>query len=425
MPTIERVNIDDVFPWEDEYGNEFLSRDYSTKENQRYVERLAESMRARGVPDEMVQLSRDGGIFRIVAGNSRVRAMRLLGTKAFDAIVLDDEEAEDAVRRAVEVTVRTNTKKRYDPVEESRFVQQLAMFHDDEYVAQAAGIEPEQVRKVRRARRAVGDDGDELTLAKLAAIYEFEDDPDAVERISKCRDRDVDWVVRDLRREAELAETRAKVAAALDEAGLVLLREKPDKAIWCAYVVDPDGVPETGGPSDPTFAVAHGNGNGYNLYRMPNANDTERDAREAAERQELEERRILDERRQERGRGRRMAWLVERLANFDPARIPRLCELAEAILTDEFEDADGASRALAEAGARPTVGSIDVLAAAMQMEPPESGIAEYGWQGTRSVMTGRATDYMDLIDAMVADGYEPDDDERAVYEEAKQAVGRA
>ncbi len=45
MPTIGRVNIDDVFPWEDEYGNEFLSRDYTTKENQRYVERLAESMR--------------------------------------------------------------------------------------------------------------------------------------------------------------------------------------------------------------------------------------------------------------------------------------------------------------------------------------------------------------------------------------------
>lgn len=79
MPTIETVNIDDVYPWEDEYGNEFLSRDYSTKENQRYVQRLADSMRAKGVPDEPVQLSRDGGIFRIVSGNSRVRAMRQIG----------------------------------------------------------------------------------------------------------------------------------------------------------------------------------------------------------------------------------------------------------------------------------------------------------------------------------------------------------
>ena len=49
MPAIEHVSIEDVYPWEDEYGNEFLSRDYSTKENQKYLERLAESMRAKAV----------------------------------------------------------------------------------------------------------------------------------------------------------------------------------------------------------------------------------------------------------------------------------------------------------------------------------------------------------------------------------------
>ena len=424
MPTIERVNIDDVFPWEDEYGNEFLSRDYSTKENQRYVERLAESMRPKGVPDEPVTLSRNGGIFRVVAGNSRVRAMRLLGTKAFDAVVLDDEEAEQAMRRAVEVTVRTNTKKRYDAVEESRFVQQLAMFRDDDYVAQAAGIDAEQVRKVRRARKAVGDDGDELTLPKLAAIAEFEGDPNAIERISKCKDRELDWVVRDLRHKAEQAELRAKIATALTDAGLTVLKEAPTGAIWCAYVVDPEGVPETGGPSDPTFAVAHGNGNGYTLYRMPNASDTERDAREAAERKELEERKLLDRAHAEAGRERRKAWLVDRLTNFDPARIPNLCEIAEANLIDEYHNTDDAKKALAEAGARATVGTLDVLAAAMQMEVREYGIADY-WPGRRSVSRQTAWQFRDLMDAMVADGYEPDEGEREMYDEAAAAVERA
>ena len=424
MPTIERVNIDDVFPWEDEYGNEFLSRDYSTKENRRYVERLAESMRPKGVPDEPVSLSRDGGIFRIVAGNSRVRAMRLLGTKEFDAVVLDDQEAEEAMRAAIEATVRTNTKKRYDPLEESRFVQQLAMFRDDDYVAQAAGIDAEQVRKVRRARKAVGDDGDELTLPKLAAIAEFEGDPNAIERISKCKDRELDWTVRDLRRKAEQAEERAKIASALEAAGLTVLREVPKGAIWCAYVVDPEGVPETGGPSDPTFAVAHGNGNGYTLYRMPNADDTERDAREAAERQELEERKLLDRAHAEAGRERRKAWLVDRLTNFDPARIPNLCEIAEANLIDEYHNTDDAKKALVDAGARATVGTLDVLAAAMQMEVREYGIADY-WQGARSVARQTAWQFCDLMDAMVADGYEPDEDERAMYEEAEEAARRA
>ncbi len=421
MPTIEHVNIADVFPWEDEYGNEFLSRDYTTKENQRYVERLAESMRAEGVPDEMVQLSRDGGIFRIVAGNSRVRAMRLLGTTSFDAIILDDAEAEQAMRRAVEVTVRTNTKKKYDPVEESRFVQQLAMFADDQYVAEAAGIDAEQVRKIRRARKAVGDDGDELTLPKLAAIAEFEGDPNAIERISKCKDRELDWVVRDLRHKAEQAELRAKIAAALTDAGLTVLKEVPTGAIWCAYVVDPEGVPETGGPSDPTFAVAYENG--YTLYRMPNANDTERDAREAAERQELEERKLLDRAHAEAGRERRKAWLVDRLTNFDPARIPNLCETAEANLIDEYHNTDDAKKALVEAGARATVGTLDVLAAAMQMEVREYGIADY-WPGRRNVSRQTAWQFRDLMDAMVADGYEPDEDEQAMYEEAEDAARR-
>ena len=424
MPTIERVNIDDVFPWEDEYGNEFLSRDYSTKENQRYVERLAESMRPKGVPDELVSLSRDGGIFRIVAGNSRVRAMRLLGTKEFEAIVLDDEEAEEAMRAAVETTVRTNTKKKYNPLEESRFVQQLAMFRDDDYVAQAAGIDVEQVRKVRRARKAVGDDGDELTLPKLAAIAEFEGDPNAIEQISKCKDRELDWIVRDLRHKAEQAEERAKIAAAIEQAGLTVLREVPAGAIWCASVVDPEGVPDTGGPSDPTFAVAQPIGSGFTLYRMPNANDTEQDAREAAERQELEERKLLDRAHAEAGRERRKAWLVDRLTNFDPARIPNLCELAEANLIDEYHNADDAKKALAEAGARATVGTLDVLAAAMQTEVREYGIADY-WPSKRNVNRQTAWQFCDLMDAMVADGYEPDEDERAMYEEAEEAARRA
>ena len=107
MPRIETVSIEDVFPYVDEYGNEFLSRDYSLRENQEYVHELARSMARRGVPDEPVTLARDGGVYRIVAGNSRVMAMRELGTKRFPAVILDDEDAQ----AAVETAVRTNTKK--------------------------------------------------------------------------------------------------------------------------------------------------------------------------------------------------------------------------------------------------------------------------------------------------------------------------
>lgn len=422
MPTIERVNINDVFPWEDEYGNEFLSRDYSTKENKRYVERLAESMRARGVPDEPVTLSRDGGIYRIVAGNSRVRAMRTLGTKSFDAVVLDDEEAEAARRRAVETAVRTNTKKTYEETEESAFVQQLAAFRTDEYVAEAAGIEPEQVARVRRARRVVGDDGDQMTIRRMCAIAEFEGDEAAVAVLTRCKEREIDWRVRDLRHKAEQAEVRAAIAAALEDAGIVVLSKTPEGAIFCAYVCDPEGVPETGGPKSPSFAVAHGNGNGFTLYRMHGAEDTREEAEEAARREEAELARARDREAAEAGRTRRRAWLVERLVNFDAARLPHLAELAEACLVADYPCADDAHRAILDASARPTVGSLDVLASVMAMELPEFGIWSH-WNG-RCVVRERALTYRDLMDAMVADGYEPDEGERAMYDEAAKAAER-
>ena len=242
MPTIETVSIDDVYPWEDEYGNQFLSRDYTTRENQRYVEELARSMRAKGVPDEMVQLSRDGGIYRIVSGNSRVRAMRLLGTTRFPAIVLDDAEAEEAVRRAVEATVRTNTKKKYEATELSGYVQQLAMFADDEYVADAAGIEPEQVAKIRLARKVVGEDGDCYTIERMCAIAEFADDKEAVDRLTRCPEREISANVGMLRSKRERAEKMGGLAEALRDMGIPVVGDV-DGMRAVAVVSKPEDVP--------------------------------------------------------------------------------------------------------------------------------------------------------------------------------------
>lgn len=69
---IETVSIEDVYPLVDEFGNDLARRDYTLKENQAYVQELARSMRSKGIPDEMVTLVRDGGIYRIKAGNSRI-----------------------------------------------------------------------------------------------------------------------------------------------------------------------------------------------------------------------------------------------------------------------------------------------------------------------------------------------------------------
>lgn len=111
---IERVRVADVLPLVDEYGNEFLNRDYSLDVNKAYVAELAASFKD-GEPDEPIVVVRDGDVFRIKAGNSRVRAMKELGTEECWAIV-DDEGTEQAINETV---VRTNTKKKYEAVEEA------------------------------------------------------------------------------------------------------------------------------------------------------------------------------------------------------------------------------------------------------------------------------------------------------------------
>ena len=50
---LERVKVADIKPLEDEYGNQFASRDYDLKANKEYVSELATSFDASGEPEEI------------------------------------------------------------------------------------------------------------------------------------------------------------------------------------------------------------------------------------------------------------------------------------------------------------------------------------------------------------------------------------
>lgn len=216
MQRIITVKLEDVYPLEDEYGNQYTSRDYSTKANREYVRELAESMRMKGIPDEPISVVEDGGIYRIKTGNSRVMAMRELGTRECPAIVDDD----DTVQSVLEAVVRTDTKKKYEPVERSRFVQQLVMFGDDQYVSDVSGIEVSKVKRIRKARMVVDDAGDDMTIDRMLLIEEFSDDPDAVAELSSCSERDAGWIADKHRRLRRKREEKAAFEAAFGLQGV-------------------------------------------------------------------------------------------------------------------------------------------------------------------------------------------------------------
>lgn len=408
MPTIETVNIDDVYPWEDEYGNAYLSRDYSTKANREYVHELARSMRAKGVPDEPVTLARDGGIFRIVAGNSRVMAMRELGTRTFPAVILDDAEA----KAAVETAVRTNVKKKYEAAEESNLFQQLLIFGDDQYVSEVAGIDAGQVAKIRRARRVVDDAAEDMSLDRLVAIAEFEGDEQAVAALAGCKESEWERVARDQRWRIEREENDRRIREALEGAGIVVLAERPQGAIFVTYVSTPEGMPETGGPLAPSCAVRSGNG-GYSLLRMPNADDEESERVEAERREEAAVQKEHDRLVAARCAERRTEWLAARLANGGAATLPNLQRGA----IEEISDERGVEW-LEGHGIAPTAGPVEIAAWVTRLDAYEYGAWWYGWggSGTRTANDARTSDWHEIYKALAADGYEMDDEERDMFE---------
>lgn len=401
---IETVSIEDVYPLVDEFGNDLATRDYSTKENQAYVDELARSMSAKGVPDELVTLVRDGGIYRIKAGNSRVMAMRKLGTKSFPAIV-EDESTEQAV---IETVVRTNTKKKYEAVEESRFIRQLAMFGTDEYVAEVSGIEAEKVAKVRRATKVVQDAADDMSLLRLMAIGEFADDPEAVEALTNCSEREYQTIAKRFEERRKKEKKSDDLACELEARGIPVVSD-PAGMVLVANVNKAAMIPAD--LPDGCVAAPH-NSAGFFMILRPAPEE------QAAEPEQIEEenaaRAMADAMAAlyAEGTANRRAWLAEQLAaqSLLPnlSRLVAASETRHAPLVKAFLDATGTKRL--------NVGHSEIVLLFEGMNDA-SGRGILDAAGKPRAKACR--DYIDLLDAMEADGYEPDEDEQGIYQKAK------
>lgn len=235
---IVRLKVADINPLQDEFGNEFAQRDYSLQVNKDYVEELARSFGPGGEPDEHITVISDGGEYYVKAGRSRLEAMKLLGTEECD-VVLDDSTSRQA---ALETVVRTNTKKKYEDVELSRYVQQLAAFGDDAYVSDVATIDVDNARRMRRACEIVGDKAEQLSLDRLYVIPDFEGDDDAVEKILKADNAKWERVLADLRREKANREKVEAFRKTAEDLGVKLVDEHPRTLRYACTCNDPSDL---------------------------------------------------------------------------------------------------------------------------------------------------------------------------------------
>lgn len=409
MQRIITVKLDDVFPLEDEYGNQYASRDYSTKANQAYVRELAESMRMKGVPDEPIAVVEDGGIYRIKTGNSRVMAMRELGTRECPAII-DDE---DTVQSVLEAVVRTDTKKKYEPVERSRFVQQLAMFGDDQYVSEVSGIEPEKVKRIRKARMVVDDAGDDMTIERMLLIEEFCDDPEAVKALTNCKENEANWTAENLRRKRAAKERQDAFIAAFELQGVPVVRDRSEIAgmSYFILVTEPakvaDYLPREWEPGQVKALVGTGTNQRAELYVVPElADDDEDEERAELRRQSDAYREAIAQMDEDR-----KAWFFGNLANGRPMRnVER--EAAEAFAGLHFvEDAMAMLNEEAKAAiANEKPSKRDIAIGYFNTATGGTTLAGAIASGKlESYQRGHAAAYLDMLVMHQADGWSPGD----------------
>ena len=167
---LETIPLSDIFPNEKNPRTHFEG-----------IDELAASFE-NGEPFTPITVVQDGGIYTLVDGERRYRAMRKLGTKRCRALVAETQDDADVLV----AMVSTNNKQQLDNVELSRGIQQALMFSGVARVERASG--KKNLRRVGRAIKRVGDAAEDMSIDRLLAIDENADNPALVEALTNCKE---------------------------------------------------------------------------------------------------------------------------------------------------------------------------------------------------------------------------------------------
>lgn len=233
-----RVKISDVRPNEKNPRADFSS-----------VDRLAENLKATGgEPINPIVVLPDGNGYRIVDGERRWRAMEKNGLEECTAIVCDGWDEADEVLAAL----ASDEKEPLTELEKSRGLQEFMDLGDESRIEAAeiaAGFEVGTANRIKRVRKAAGERAATMSIDQLLAAHEFEDDPDAVERILSADD----WKREsgDVRKEKRIESGRASFMEAAAKAGVDVVvcdlgrasfECRPDGSSYVARVQEAEGL---------------------------------------------------------------------------------------------------------------------------------------------------------------------------------------
>lgn len=365
-----------------------------------------------GEPVNPIVVVRDGGIYRIVDGERRYKAMCKNKLKRCHAVVCEDlDEA-----NAMVAMVATDDKRQLTEIERSRGVQQMLLLGvDPERVERAGRLPKGSAARVSRARQAVDDAGDDMTLDRMLAIAEFDEagDEEAVERLTNCREAEWQNVADRIKEQRAKEGKIAALKKACEEVGIELAEGRPisDPAWkWSKDASDPGEIAATAEQMPEGYAAYLYDGSYQGpLVEFYRPAEAEKANPEKAERRvrlkTAQDARIASE-------TSRLAWFHERIGDLDS--MPNVMEHVEdAALAgydgvgkhvDDYEKAVGSE---IDRSFCPVLAAYGYRKASKSMELVEWIVEELVDGDVPSYRLSVIGRFVEWLEAFEADGYEP------------------
>lgn len=249
---------------------------------------LARSIEATGgEPLNPPVVVADGNVYRIVDGERRYRALSSLygEDREVSALVADTmDEANELV-----AMLATDDKRQLTEAERARGVQQMLVLGiDEQRIERASRATTGQIRAARRLRGSI--EGRQVTLEQLEAASAFDDEKD-VEAVLAAGDG---WAGKadQIRRRNEREEAKAEDYDAFGDAGIPVVKEKPEGFVYTNWANFGDAAKKLEG-KDVTGFVAVMADRYWELYKPddrsgaePEKTEEEIRAEQEAEREE-------------------------------------------------------------------------------------------------------------------------------------------
>ena len=171
-----------------------------------------------GQPVNPPVVVRDGGIYRIVDGARRFRAMQMLGTREFSAIVCDDYDDADSIL----AMLATDDKKQLTPVEQSRGVQRAILLGVAPQKVEAAA-KRKGAKRIKRAMEIAGVEAETMSIDHLLAVEEFADDEKRRDLLMSATESNWKDVLERCRKEAKNEKVLASLVDKARELGIQVM----------------------------------------------------------------------------------------------------------------------------------------------------------------------------------------------------------